>query len=194
MPYCCTTDVVYRSLTASDDVKYPEIRKRLLEIMEADQLDRQKVWEPHPGITEAEWMEPDWARAREVLAILAQTKLPSARNIGLDGSRAVWLIAKHNGMYENIAPIVLKKMRYLFYRDKSQVFYQGIPFLVDSLLIQKNNWSKSNKQLFGTQGYFDEDGVQHSYPIANPAKLEERCKRFDISIPGKCKHTKGGIT
>lgn len=191
MLYCCTVDVVERELPTTK-VKYPLIRKRLLELVKADQKEREKPWELRPDMTEAEWaelMEPDWVRAREVLEILEQITVPSARNIGLDGSRAVWLIALHNTGYKGIADIVLKKMKYLYYKDKSQVFCPGIPYLVDRVMVQRNGWQKTNKQLYGTQGYYDDNGAMHVCPIIKPSTLEERRKKFELATIGKCRHT-----
>lgn len=163
-------------------MRFPEVRKKLLELVEDDQRERRGgLTIPSAKISKEEWMEPDWARARELLDILARIGLPSVKNIGLDGSMAVWLIAQHNSDYLDTGTIVLKKMRYLYYKDKEQVFYRGIPHLVDRLMVQKNNWAKTNKQLYGTQVYH-EDGTVHRYPIINEKRLGERLRKFDLTI------------
>jgi hypothetical protein len=159
-------------------------------MMKADQEARQPEMVEqilaNPNLTEHEWMEPDRARARELLQLLNLIRTPSARNIGLDGSRAVWLIAQHNVDYLNAGAIILKKMKYLYHKDKSDVYYQGIPYLIDRRMIQKNNWAHTNKQLYGTQAYYDNKGVMHGYPIINPKKLAERLKKFDLDIESAC--------
>ena len=192
MLYCCTVDVVERVLPINK-VRYPLARQRLLELMESDQADRSKPWDISPDMTESEWsmlMEPDWARAREMLLLLRQIRMPSARNIGLDGSRAIWIIALHNTDYLDAGEIVLKKMRYLFYKDKTQVFYPGIPYLVDRLAVSKNNWGEKSKQMYGTQGYVDSNGAHCRYPISQPSKLTERRLRYGLkTTEEECEHS-----
>lgn len=191
MSYCCTIDLIERRLDTTAKVRYPSVRKRLLELMASDQTDREKEWAIDQNMTEADWavmMEPDWARAREMLLLLEKIKLPSARNIGLDGSRAVWLIALHNTDYMNAGEIVLKKMEHLYQKDKTQVFYPGIPYLADRLMLQRGEWQKTTKQMYGTQGYVGKDGVKRRFPIADHAKLKDRRSQFDLSSAGKCEH------
>lgn len=174
----------------SKKIRYPSVRKRLLELMKADQEDREpeKVTQTlaKPNLTESEWMEPDRARARELLELLEQIRTPSVSNIGLDGSNAAWLIAQHNIDYLDTGKIMLKKMKYLYYKDRNEVFYQGIPYLVDRLMVQKNNWNKANKQLYGTQAYYDDEGIMHRYPVINPKGLAKRLKKFDLDIESAC--------
>jgi hypothetical protein len=192
MLYCCTIDVVERALPTTK-VKYPLVRQRLLELMESDQADRNKPWNINPDMTESEWsmlMEPDWARAREMLLLLEQVRVPSARNIGLDGSRAIWIIALHNIDYMGAGEKVLKKMQYLFYKDKTQVFYPGIPYLVDRLAMSRNNWEEGSKQTYGTQGYVDNNGIRRRYPISQPSKLTERRLRYSLNTTEEeCEHS-----
>jgi hypothetical protein len=159
--------------------------------MQFDQADRKEALSVSSGMTESAWtevMEPDWARAREMLLLLEQIDVPSTRNIGLDGSRAVWLIALHNTDYMGAGETVLKKMRYLFYRDKNQVFYPGIPYLLDRLAVSRNNWGVTSKQMYGTQGYVDSKGVKHRFPISQPNKLAERRLRFGLGGVEECEH------
>lgn len=194
MLYCCTIDLIERQLTPAEKVKYPFVRKKLLELMEADQADRKHKSILDQNATEASWLklvESDLARAKEVLILLKEIRLPSTRNIGLDGSRAIWLIALHNVEYMQMGKTVLTKMKYLYYRDKSQVFYQGIPYLVDRLMIQKNGWQETAKQLYGTQGYIDKKGVKHAFPIVDRAYLKDRRKKFGLGSSKECKHGNG---
>ena len=192
MLYCCTIDVVERILPFTE-VKYPLVRQRLLELMKSDQIDRSKPWNINLDMTESEWsklMEPDWARAREMLLLLEQIRVPSAHNIGLDGSRAIWIIALHNIDYQGAGEVVLKKMRYLFYKDKTQVFYPGIPYLFDRLCMSKNNWEQKSRQSYGTQGYVDSNGAHCRFPISQPSKLRERRLRYGLNTTDEeCEHS-----
>lgn len=135
------------------------------------------------------------ARIEEVLAIVGRIKTPSVRNVGLDGSRAIWLIALHNFTYKNSGRTVLKKMRHLFYRDKTQVFYPGIPYLTDRIMVgsvQPVDPENLPHQLYGTQGLSMKlpDGTVRSepFPITNMSKLVERRKKFDLEPITPCTH------
>lgn len=124
----------------------------------------------------------DKKRADELLVFLEQIRSPSARNIGLDGSRAAWLIAQHNPDHRGLASLMLRKMKYLYYKDKRQVYYRGIPYLVDRLMIHRQGWRRDAKQLYGTQGYFDDHGRLHGYPIIDPTHLLSRLYKFDLDL------------
>ena len=167
-------------------VRYPDVRKRLLELMAEDQEDRQpgRFYGGNPSKPDQLLMDKfirrDRRRADELLAILARVRSPSVRNIGLDGSRAAWLIAQHNPDYRNLGPLMLRKMKYLYHKDKSQVYYRGIPYLVDRLMLLRQNWQRNAKQLYGTQGYFDVQGNLRSHPVIDRKNLLNRLKKFDL--------------
>ncbi len=189
--YCCTVDLVESQLPLVEKVEHPLVRKRLLELMKSDQTDRKQKWIIDDCATKADYLrlaESDSARAREALTLLGEIGSPSVRNIGLDGSRAIWLIALHNVDYVDMGKTVLSKMKYLYRKDKYQVFYQGIPYLVDRLMIQKSGWSQTAKQLYGTQGYMDGDGIAHKFPIIDSERLEDRRKKFGLGNSEKCEH------
>lgn len=196
MLYCCTTDVVTRPLPVPQTVKFPEERKRLVQLMADDQQERASAdfFSTDPKIAEVVTRR-EVGRIDEVLTILEHIKTPSARNVGLDGSRAVWLIVLHNFNYKNSGRIVLKKMRRLYYRDKSQVFYPGIPYLTDRIMVgsvQPIDPENLPHQLYGTQGLSMKlpDGTVRSepFPIISVTKLAERRKKFDLAPTTPCKH------
>lgn len=194
--YCCVTDVVTRPLELNNEVRYPVLRKRLLRLMQEDQHVRASDdffatdLKTAKAITKGEI-----TRIREVIKILSQIKTPSKRNIGLDGSRAIWLIALHNFNYNDAGRTVLKKMKYLYQRDKSQVFYPGIPFLVDRIMVGSKlpfDPEKLPFQLYGTQGFSQTlpNGSVRStpFPIINKEKLAQRRERFDLKPQSPCSH------
>lgn len=175
-------------MDATSNIKYPQIRERLLKLAEEDQQDRQpgKFYGKDPAHPDqlllARAARRDKKRADELLVLLKQIRSPSSHNIGLDGSRAAWLIAQHNPDYKGLGPLMLRKMKYLYYKDRHQVYYRGIPYLVDRLMIHKQGWRKDAKQLYGTQGYFDGCGRLHGYPIIDPVHLLERLCKFDLDL------------
>jgi len=183
-----STDTTTDKLTGNMNVKYPAVRKRLLKLMKEDQADRRpgKFWGGDPSKSDpecmVEWLRRDQTRADKLLLFLEFIKVPSVHNIGLDGSRAAWLIAQHNPDYRNLGPIMLRKMKYLFYKDKNQVYYQGIPYLVDRLMLIRHNWQRTARQLYGTKGYHDKQGQVRSYPIIDRKNLLNRLKKFDLDI------------
>lgn len=197
--YCCTTDVVTRNLGKTDAVRYPVARKHLLQLMADDQAERisPSFYSNDRGVIAAV-MKRDQKRASEMLRILKAIKSPSARNIGLDGSRAVWLIALHNPDYKDAARVVLYKMKLLFYRRRDQVFYPGIPYLVDRMMVYKDLLNHNTKQLYGTQRWARtlSDGSIESgmFPIIDSKNLTKRRNKFDLAGPGNhlpaCSHTR----
>lgn len=136
------------------------------------------------------------ARIEEVLKLLHKIKTPSTLNIGLDGSRAVWLIALHNPDYKDAGKLVLKKMRQLFYKDRNQVFYPGIPYLVDRTMLASKRYDHDAKQLYGTQGWYAKksggDISSERFPVINPKGLVERRANFGLATRRKtapdCEH------
>lgn len=177
-------DVVGRDLSPQFGVRYPKVRKRLLELMKEDQEDRLsgRFWSDPTNPDSRLWeglVARDNMRAIEMLKLLEQIKVLSARNIGLDGSRAVWVIAVHN-MSHDIQRLVLKKMRHLYYKDKGQVFYPGIPYIVDVLMVESAQSIEEARQLYGTRSYYDSKGRERPFKILRPETLNERRKKFGL--------------
>lgn len=155
--------------------------------MNGDQKDRLQDFQTLSAEKLQQIADRDAARAQEVLNILKIIKTPSVKHIGLDGSRAVWLIALHNPDFKDIGPLVLRKMRALFYRNKEQVFYPGIPYLADRLMVGRRSFDHKAKQLYGTQRWvrrFD-DGTSESglFPIKDKKNLGLRRKKFGLVSP-----------
>jgi len=163
--------------------------------MAEDQRDRYSQKLDQPDFIKV-MKNNDRLRMEEVLEILERIKTPSAKNIGLDGSRAVWLIAQHNWNYKEAGNLVLKKLRQIYYRDKSQVYYQGIPYLVDRMMVGSHLSRPDNdylpKQYYGTQGWcrrLDDGSYKFEwYPVKNPKALAGRRKKFGLPQrkPGRC--------
>jgi hypothetical protein len=194
-PFCCAIDVVTRSLPKQKDIKFPAARERLLKLMAEDQTDRSSFsfFSQNPEVVSL-YTERDHSRAQELSTIVGRIGAPSVRNIDLDGSRAVWLIALHNVKFKNTGSMILAKMRQLFYRDKSQVFYPGIPFLVDRLMISRHEPLDPDAlpyQHYGTQGFAvpAKSGVNiKPFPVRDPNNLAARRRRFNLELNSSCQH------
>lgn len=177
----CTSVLVKMDLRPTSPVKYPEIRTELLALAAEDQKDRLEYF-PSTGREFPEGLlKRDKARTKKMLELLEQIKSPSARNIGLDGARATWLLAQH--ATKPVRQLLLRKMHRLYYKDKSQVFFQGIPYLVDMIMLET-----SGRQLYGTYSYVGKNGKEQRFPIINPRKLTERRAKFGLCPNGKCQH------
>ncbi len=196
MYYCCTTDVVTRKLSVPQIVRYSSERKRLLTIMEGDQKERssEDFFSTDKQVARAITKREKY-RTEAVLDILAKIRSPSVRNIGLDGSRAVWLIALHNFQYKQAGKLVLAKMRRLYYENREDVFYPGIPYLVDRIMVaveQPIDPEHLPYQLYGTQGFSfvaeNGDNITMPFPIKDSKRLRERRKKFGLRPVASCIH------
>lgn len=193
--YCCVYDVITRKLPKQTTHKFSAERERLLRIMDEDQIDRASPEFFSTDIqTATEYTLRERARADELLKIIEQIKTPSKQNIGLDGSRAAWLIALHNYDYKNLGLVVLKKMRRLYYKDKNTVFYPGIPFLVDRIMISKQSTIDPDNlplQLYGTQGIVmrsKDRTISKQFPIIDSQNLIKRRNKFGLGVQSSCTH------
>jgi hypothetical protein len=198
MSFCCTTDLINRVLDDPDqkDVAFPTIRKRLCDLMAEDQYDRSSARFFLPSNRHTLTLN-DTARIEEVLRLLSKIKSPSVSNIGITGSRAVWLVALHNWDFKGAGNIMLREMKRLYSKDRSDVFYYGIPYLEDRIMLGSKGFDHSAEQLYGTQAWhrrygngLTEDGL---FPIRNPSGLSRRRKEFGLAAEptalGRCEHT-----
>lgn len=171
---------------------FPEFRTKLLSLAREDKAMRKSI--PHVAIDQSftvELLKSDQRRAEEVLKILEVIKTPSVANVGLDGSQAIWLIAQHNADYKDLGKTVLKEMSILYRKDKSQVYYQGIPYLTDRLMILEQltkgiDKEKSAelhlhiKQLYGTQYRRTPTGKLVRFKVVRPDGLLDRRNEFGL--------------
>jgi hypothetical protein len=191
--FCCTVDVVTRPLARQKIYRFPEERQALLKLMAADQEVRANgLFFTNDSEVITRLQVEENARTDTMMKVLAKIRSPSARNIGLDGSRAVWLLALHNPAYKQAGPIVYKKMKSLYYRAKDQVFYPGIPYLADRLLIVANGNDHQTRQRYGTQRWRtvvdDGNTISGRFPIYDEKNLQNRLRRYDLELPRKCEH------
>lgn len=177
----------------SKKVLFPALQTRLIKIASEDQKARQSPkFVANDKTFISDLLENDKRRADEVLEILEIIKTPSVNNIGLDGSRAVWLVAQHNADYKDLGKITLAKLTDLYRKDKNQVYYQGIPYLTDRLMIleqlSKGIAAKKTgelnlhvKQLYGTQYWINHEGKKMRFAVVNPKSLQNRSREFGLA-------------
>lgn len=176
---------------SSKNILYPDLRAKLLKIAHEDQKTRKSL-NFHKQQSTNSILKSDNRRAEEVMAILEIIKTPSVKNVGLDGSRAIWLIAQHNADYKDLGDNVLKKMTKLYQKDKKQVYYQGIPFLIDRLMIFKqlskgvaaekaHEINLHIKQLYGTQFWINPSGKKVRFTVIKPVDLQARRQEFGLA-------------
>lgn len=177
--------VVASDLLDATHIKYPEIRTRLLSLVDDDLTGRSKNFSEVTSANFQAMISADRARADELLMILKEIKLPRIKYLGVDGAKAAWLIAQHNSSYKDVGKNMLERMRYILYRDKKDVFYPGIPYLVDRLMLERAQWKPEGKQLYGTQFFVDDTGNQVYYPIINEKELCERLAKYGLEIDGQ---------
>ena len=137
-------------------------------------------------------IDREFSRAKKASNILQTIKTPSVKNIGMDGSRALWLLALHNCDIENLGERMLHAMRRLYYRDSESVFSPGIPYLADRVRIYKSDFSHNVKLWYNTQKWIqvlpDGSHVSGSYGLLSRKKLPERLRRFNIHPKKNCNH------
>lgn len=180
----CTERIVSMALSQNSSIRYPAIRKRLLKIAKTDREDRKSSpWPPTKRQLE-DLSKRDKLRTKRMLCLLKidrKTIVPSTNNIGLDGSRAVWLVAQHSN--RQTRELILKKFKQLYYKNKNQVFYQGIPYLADMISIEKYG-----QQRYGTYYRVYPSGKERRFRIINPRKLSERRIKYGLCANGDCKN------
>ncbi len=121
----------------------------------------------------------DHKRATRVRQLLELIRNPAAANIGLDGSRALWLVTQHSDL--DLMLLVLKLFRHTYYRRRQNIFYQGIPYLSDRTRI-----IQGYKQRYGTQYFVGDDNQSHRFPVTNPQLLKQRRLSFGLCVRGEC--------
>lgn len=196
-----TTDGDAADLPAASNVKFPRLRKKLLAMFDQDQQEVRSFAKSYSKTKNEttkkhKWtlmMEKHHARATDMLRILDEIKEPTTENIGLDGSKAVSIIALHShiGTMKKILNIFEKQYK----NNPSNIYCQAIPSLKDKTLTLERK-----KQLFGTQWWMDtKDGRPYLFPVKDFSKMNQRrsiyelepAKRLVDLAPGAVKHPLG---
>lgn len=107
------------------------------------------------------------ARALRMFKILEEIKEPTVENIGLEGSKAVSLLALHS--YLDIMKKVLELYRTIYEKKPENIYYQAIPPLTDRIMILEHK-----KQLFGTQWSLDVNENPFLITVEDFTKMNQR--------------------
>lgn len=159
---------------AGNKYVFPKEREKLLKIYKQDQGirangDFSKVE------TELRMTAIDLENQKDLLSILDKIKLPTIKNIGIDGCEAVWIVAQHAVYDLKLMKKILKLMQEVDALNRNGGYRKGIPYLVDRI-----NIMEGKNQLFGTQFWNNPSGTITPYPIDNSNHLEQRRKDFGI--------------
>src|ERR1035437_697643 len=140
-------------------VKFPSAMKELIGLDKEDQAEIRGHYNALKGLKSEHQKRRQnvllaqhcHARAHRVLEILEEVKEPTIENIGLEGSKAVSLLALHS--YLEIIKKVLDIYSKIYKKSPGNIYYQAIPPLTDRIMILEKK-----VQLFGTNWSVDENG------------------------------------
>lgn len=131
--------------------RFPKERKELLALEKADQDEIVNNFEAIKLIKSKKLQRQkydqiaqySYDRALRILQILDKIKQPTAENVGLDGSKAIAVLALHSSL--DVMKKILNLFEKNFGKDRNSIYYQAIPPLQDRIMILEKR-----KQLFGT--------------------------------------------
>lgn len=112
-------------------------------------------------------------RAHEMIKILHQIKEPTAKNIGMDGSSALILLAQH--AYIEVKKEVLAQLNYLHQKDPSCIPHVYIPALTDKVMV-----FEEREQLYGSQWFNTSNGHIFLIKVRNFDTVNERRKEYGL--------------
>lgn len=154
--------------------RFPQERVKLLKLAKKDQ-DIRIYGDFEKAETLLKMSKIDLANQKQLEKILKTIKVPTTKNIGDDGTEAVWLIAQHAGYNLRLMKEVLRLMRQATRVNPKNGYYKGIPYLVDRI-----NIMEGKPQVFGTQFWASPSGKPEPYPIVDKSKIENLRRRYGI--------------
>ncbi|MEO8105019.1 MAG: hypothetical protein ABI602_01650 [Candidatus Saccharibacteria bacterium] len=160
------------------DVAFPRQREELLKLAFEDQLQAKghSVGGLDLGSQQFKSVQitNDYhIRAHKMLEILDIVKAPTITNIGMDGSKAVSLLALHS--YLDLMKRVLVVFEQQFARDPAGIYFQAIPPLTDRITILE-----SKSQSFGTNWTIDQDGKPFLITVKNFSDMNKRRAKYGL--------------
>lgn len=161
--------------------KFPDLRDELLELEKADQQEIKLNFEKIRKINAETVKKQKYdlinghaqRRAQRMIHVLKIIKTPTAENIGLDGSKALALLALHSNL--PVMEHVLKIFKHHFKKNKSEIYYQAIPPLTDRIMILKNR-----QQLYGTNWTVDKTGKPFLVPVKDFHSMNLRRAKYGL--------------
>lgn len=153
------------------DVTFPRQREELLKLAIEDQLETKGHSVGGLDLGSKQFKSVRVAnsyhiRAHKMLEILDIIKSPTIANIGVDGSKAVSLLALH--AYLDLMKKVLVLFEQEFARDPPDIYYQAIPPLKDRIAILE-----FKKQSFGTNWTLGKDGKPFLIAVKNFSEMNK---------------------
>lgn len=165
---------------SSMQVRFPRYRAELLSLAEADQQEIQAhsintsdLSADRKRVADLQLAKNCQERGRKAMEILRRISAPTVKNIGLEGSQALALLALHS--YVAIMEDVLRKFEQEFVKEPSNIYKQAIPPLYDRIMILK-----TKNQLFGTNWMTDENGHPFLISVKDFKGVNERRKQYGL--------------
>jgi hypothetical protein len=140
-----------------------ELRRELLDMMEADQAER-------TGASEANGDQPRADRLRE---IIDEHGWPTFALVGRDGATAAWLIAQHADFDVEFQAEVLELMRAAV--DADQADPSEVAYLEDRVAV-----NRGEPQRYGTQVRCHGGQPEPATPLVDPEGVD--AQRADVGI------------
>lgn len=137
------------------------------QLMESRELNE---YEYHPRLKQLH--ETNIARMK---TIIDEYGWPGKSLVGLDGSKAAWLIVQHGTLDQEFMERALLLLKRAVEEGEAEGWC--FAYLQDRVLIMSDMC-----QVYGTQHDFDENGVAHPLAIANPDKVDILRKNMGMGL------------
>lgn len=163
------------------EVKFPSIKQELIKLDEEDQTEVRGQYQALKNATTYKEKKKQsdliaihcHTRARRMLEILDEIKVPTIENVGLEGSKAISLLALHS--YLEVMKSTLDIYEKIYRKDPNNIYGQAIPPLIDRILILENRL-----QLFGTNWSSDKYGKLFLIPVREFSTMNVRRSQFGL--------------
>ncbi len=142
-----------------------EDERLMQELMDAGELNEDDY---HPRIKRLH--QTNILRIKE---IIAEYGWPGMSIVGQEGSKAAWLIVQHCVLDQEFMERALLLLKEAVSKGEAEGWCQA--YLQDRTLTMAGK-----HQVYGTQHDFDENGVAHPLPIAEPDKVDLLRKEMGI--------------
>lgn len=167
--------------TTVTKVRFPEYRRELLSMLEQDQRELRSLQanlqklpsKKSKKAKEYETFRECHIRAHRMLDILNEIKEPTAENIGIDGSRAISVIALHS--YLSVMKKVLVLFEKHFKTGKGVIDPESIVSLTDRIMIIEHKY-----QRFGSNWMIDSLGKPFLITVEDFKKMNQRRAKYGL--------------
>jgi len=168
-------------------MKYPELSKELVALEAADQLELTNLFqglnklktETQRTKVQEETNKHIQIRTNRMQDILKEIVHPTISNIGVRGSRALNTLALHSTF--SVQKQILEIYQNIFSKNPLNVYAQGIPPLVDKIMIVEER-----KQLFGSQWSVSSNGAPFLIEVRDFEGVNQRRAEYRLKPIQKC--------